>query len=151
MQDKTSLHTASHGVPQLALWGLDAMTQDTCHDREATAELDALRRRVAELESAATDFQRDLAEYGEQAERYRIISELTSDYVYAMDVHEDGSVAPEWHTKGMAHMTGFQMDELNAKMASLQIIHPADRATVAAQLQKLPRRPANGDRDSHRC
>ena len=64
--------------------GLDAMTQDTCHDREATAELDALRRRVAELESATADFQRDLAEYGEQAERYRIISELTSDYVYAM-------------------------------------------------------------------
>lgn len=59
----------------------------------------------------------------ESEARYRIISELISDYAYAYKVNPDGSIYPTWTTEEAFHrLTGFMPDELH----DFALYHPAE-------------------------
>lgn len=91
--------------------------------QERTAELAAanerLRREVAERERA-----REALRASE--ERYRLVSELTSDYAYALRVDGDGSCRVEWLTEAFARMTGHSAAVLEGREGWRAVAHPED-------------------------
>jgi PAS domain S-box-containing protein len=68
-------------------------------------------------------------------ERYRIISELASDYAYAYRVEPDGSLVCDWITDSFKYVTGYSLDESNL-IQHLEIFHPDDRPRVHQDRQQ---------------
>jgi PAS domain S-box-containing protein len=54
--------------------------------------------------------------------RYRIISELISDYAYSYTVDEKGEIHEDWITGSFAHVTGYNWEELGQYI----LFHPDD-------------------------
>lgn len=69
---------------------------------------------------------RKRAEYARQEseERYRIISEMISDYAFAYDIQLDGTFTSAWITEGsFTRLTGYKWDEIGT---SFTLYHPDD-------------------------
>ncbi len=62
-------------------------------------------------------------------ERYRTVSELSSDYAYSYRVGVDGSVALEWITQAFTRITGWSAEELEQGVL-LPLVHPEDRSSI---------------------
>jgi PAS domain S-box-containing protein len=73
----------------------------------------------------------------ESEERHRTISELTSDYGYALRIDADGSTVLEVATEGLTRVTGFTLEELNARGGWSILIHPEDTAEALCGLQRV--------------
>jgi len=69
-------------------------------------------------------------------ERYRIVSELSSDFSYSIQVGPDGSPAFEWVGGGFERLTGHTAAEIN-ELGLLTLVHPDDRERVAADLGRV--------------
>jgi PAS domain S-box-containing protein len=70
-------------------------------------------------------------------ERYRIISELISDFAYSVSFGEDETITYEWMTFGpIVRLTGYTVEELRQK-SHLDIYHPEDRAKLIEDRYKL--------------
>lgn len=67
--------------------------------------------------------------------RYRALSEMTSDFVYAYTVHPDGQLQREWITDSSMRITGFSRDEMDRDWMSF--IHPQDVPIVERNHQQL--------------
>jgi PAS domain S-box-containing protein len=73
----------------------------------------------------------DLTEY-RQAEnakiysewRYKIISELTTDYIFVVDIEEDGSLSFQWASENLERVTGRKSNEVGNIDDWRRIIHP---------------------------
>ncbi len=72
----------------------------------------------------------------ESEERHRIISELTSDYNYTLRVDPDGSFHLDSVSEAFTRVTGYPLDELNARGGWQILIHPEDRP-IAQQGSEL--------------
>lgn len=75
--------------------------------------------------------QRKVAERAlmEVSGRYRIISEIISDYVYSLHFSPSGNLACEWMSGAFQKTTGYTVAELSAfPDGYVNIIHPEDRA-----------------------
>ena len=70
-------------------------------------------------------------------ERYRAVSELTSDLAYAFRVEPDGTMVREWMTKALSHLTGFSSEELEAPDGWAGIIHPEDLPASQQHIRTL--------------
>ena len=70
-------------------------------------------------------------------ERYRIVSELTTDFAYAFRVEKADTLSLEWVTEAIQQITGFALDELSARGGWSSIVHPDDIGIVADQLKAL--------------
>ncbi|MFQ3597556.1 MAG: PAS domain S-box protein [Chloroherpetonaceae bacterium] len=70
----------------------------------------------------------------ESEERFRLVSEMISDYAYSYRVHEDGSIEREWITDAATRMTGYSLQELLHANTWLTAVHPDD---IALSNQKL--------------
>jgi diguanylate cyclase (GGDEF)-like protein/PAS domain S-box-containing protein len=68
--------------------------------------------------------------------RYRAISELTSDYAYALGLEADGRFVCEWVTEAFARITGFTIEEIGAR-GWMALVHPEDRLIAAQRTQLL--------------
>jgi PAS domain S-box-containing protein len=73
----------------------------------------------------------------ESEERYRIISELTSDFAYAFRVEPDGKLTSDWVTGAMARITGFTAEELAAEGGWEAMVFPEDISIPLGQLKTL--------------
>ena len=119
--------------------------------KQLISELVEVRQRVAELESLeverkqAEESQREaLAEalratnaLRESEERFRTVSELISDFVYAIRVEPDGTMAYEWTTEALTHVTGFTVQELEKRGGLVSLVHPDDRRGTLRRLRTL--------------
>src|SRR3954470_16007867 len=65
----------------------------------------------------------------ESEERYRIISELSSDYAYSYRVETDRSVQLDWITQALTRITGYAADDLHSGVL-LPLVHPEDRGLI---------------------
>jgi PAS domain S-box-containing protein len=63
----------------------------------------------------------------ESEERHRAIAELTSDYTYACRLEPDGTAILESASAGFRDVTGFTVEEVQARGGWLVLIHPDDR------------------------
>lgn len=90
---------------------------------------------------------RDTSEHGraeralqESEARYRAVSELTSDYAYAIRIDTEGRVAMEWMTGAFSRITGFTQQEMEAREprgGGFLLVHPDDRPIALARVQRL--------------
>ena len=71
----------------------------------------------------------------ESEERYRIVSELTSDYAYKDRVEADGSIVPEWITESFTRITGYTLEETQAPGFWQQWVIPEDIPILLEHIQ----------------
>jgi PAS domain S-box-containing protein len=69
--------------------------------------------------------------------RYRMISELGSDGAYAYRFGPEGELNREWVTEAMTRITGFTLDELDARGGWLSMLHPDDRSLIQQRVETL--------------
>lgn len=123
------------------IWGVLGIDTDVSELKRVEAELREMhaelekrvQERTAELAAANEQLRREVAERerAQQAlraseERYRLVSELTSDYAYALRVEPDGACRVEWVTEAFARMTGHSASVLEGRDGWLAIAHPED-------------------------
>ena len=98
-------------------------------------ELNALRTEVKTLRQGVAE-RAKLADGLRQSEdRYRIVSELTSDYAFAYRVEPSGELIREWVTGALVKISGFTAEELEACGGWSSMIHPDDLAIPYAQFK----------------
>ena len=69
--------------------------------------------------------------------RYRAVSELASDFAFAMQVQADGSVLTEWVTDAFQRITGYSAAEIGHYRDWLNLVHPADHPIVQDGWRRL--------------
>jgi len=97
---------------------------------ERTAEL---AQSVSVLEEQIADRRTAEAALRQSEERYRTLSELASDFAFALSVDRDRNVAFEWASDGMGRITGFGPEELDGH-GWLALVHPDDVEYAFGQL-----------------
>ncbi|MGH2522387.1 MAG: PAS domain S-box protein, partial [Anaerolineales bacterium] len=73
----------------------------------------------------------------ESEARYRLISELTSDYAYAFQVQSDGELTLERVSGAFERITGYTSEEVDARGGWASLVHPDDRLLVRRRVQVL--------------
>ncbi len=73
----------------------------------------------------------------ESEERFRIVSEMVSDYAYSHRVNEDGSLVREWITDAAVRITGYSIQELLNRDTWLTVVHPSDVTLSKAKLNEV--------------
>jgi len=95
------------------------------------------RRATLALQSAHDELEVRVAERTEalraSEERYRIVSELSSDASFAFDVGKDRSLRPRWYTAALQQVIGWSPQELDAA-GWMTTLHPDDRERVEREL-----------------
>lgn len=70
-------------------------------------------------------------------ERFRLISNLTSDYVFSTKISEDGTVELDWVMGAFEKITGYTLDEYKKIGGWYAVVHPADREKDLNDFKKL--------------
>ena len=86
---------------------------------------DVTPRRRAESQLAASEA------------RYRLVSEMVSDYAYAYEVSETGQTRLEWVTEAFARVTGYSATAMQGQGGWLTVVHPADQMLFRERLARL--------------
>jgi len=73
----------------------------------------------------------------ESEERYRIVSELTSDYAYKDRVDEHGNIVPEWFTESFTRITGYTLEETHAPGFWQKLVHAEDINILLRHIQNI--------------
>lgn len=103
-------------------------------------EWDAAHERVVRVFGAAQDITRYKAiEAALRAseERYRAISELTSDFAYSVRVEPEGRMTIEWITDAFQRLMGITQAELEALEDWFTLVHPDDQSRLNRHVQSL--------------
>jgi PAS domain S-box-containing protein len=72
----------------------------------------------------------------ESEARYRAVSELASDFAYAIRVDPDGTIEFDWVTEAFTHITGFTTDEVVERGGWQSVIYPDDLPMVLRHLKE---------------
>lgn len=70
-------------------------------------------------------------------ERYRVISELVSDFAYAARIKPNGVPVMEWMTDALLHITGYTIEEIETNGGLFSLVHAEDVHQVAASVQHV--------------
>ena len=73
----------------------------------------------------------------ESEERYRIVSQLTSDYAYKDRVDEDGNITPEWMTESFSRITGYTSEEAGAPGFWQKFVHPDSIPALSEHIENV--------------
>ncbi len=100
-----------------------------------------LYEEFARLNNELVNLQRELARRNRdlrtERERYRVVSELMSDYAYALHVQPDGTVTYEWITESFKRITGFAQADMTGSDGWRKMVHPDDVERVEQNMQAL--------------
>lgn len=66
------------------------------------------------------------AKLKESEEKYRVISEMISDYAYCFNVEEGNKLVREWVTDSFIRITGYTSQEIDERGGWVSLIHPND-------------------------
>jgi PAS domain S-box-containing protein len=80
------------------------------------------------------DLMRQQVALMESERRYRIISQLNSEYTFYYQLRPDGTYTREWVTEAFERMTGYRLDELPRSFMD-ELYHPDDRERIHADRQ----------------
>ncbi|MBW2665967.1 MAG: PAS domain S-box protein [Deltaproteobacteria bacterium] len=102
-----------------------------------------VERRNAQLHAAVARLEEQIAERTHienelrtSEERWRNVSELSSDMSFALERTSDGRLHADWITHAISRMTGLSMDDLEAG-AWRALIHPDDFEMVSEHLSQI--------------
>lgn len=70
-------------------------------------------------------------------EKYRIISDLVSDYIFSTVVHEDGTVEHDWVAGSFEEITGYTFEEYENSGGWVAHLHPDDIEKDKEDMKKL--------------
>ncbi|MDT8324909.1 MAG: PAS domain S-box protein, partial [Bacteroidota bacterium] len=71
-------------------------------------------------------------------DRFRILADLTSDYVYSSSLDAGGRIVTEWVEGAFQQITGFQPAEVIGKADHwFSVLHPDDRMTPESFMEKI--------------
>ena len=84
-----------------------------------------------------TEIYRVQQQLRESEQRYRIVSELSSDYAYAIRIDDSGTFIPEWITDAFTRITGYTPEEVQHMGGILSIVHPEDHEHFMERLEQL--------------
>ena len=105
--------------------------------RSATDDFEPILRGLAEHISVAIERARENSEHERVSEelrrteeRSRVLSETMSDFVYALRAEPDGTLKREWTAGDISRLTGYTLEEMDARGGVLSIVHPDDRSIV---------------------
>lgn len=73
----------------------------------------------------------------ENETRYRIISQLSSDYAFSATLADDNVIRTDWMFGAFERITGFPPEEMASNEQWLRLIHPADRPQFMQAMQDL--------------
>jgi PAS domain S-box-containing protein len=73
----------------------------------------------------------------ESEKRYRLVSELSSDFAYSFCLEPDGTLTLEWVTGALGRITGFTIEELQKRGGWQTMIYPKDLKIPLGQFQML--------------
>ncbi len=97
----------------------------------------AVQRELREAEGRHTrrHFEQALRE---SEARYRVISELVSDFAYALRIAADGSIELEWITEAVTRITGYSQ-EATVKLPDTfyTVVHPDDMPLVQQSIRTV--------------
>ena len=139
-------------VPVATGWFGDLYYQLQERSKELVLERTALRAEIAERQQAQqtlrqtvdaieTRVQERTAALRESEERYRVISEIMSDFAFSIRVEPDGKLATEWMAGAFNRITGYNAAEV---ADWLMLVHPADREATRSFFQ-----PADSIKTGH--
>jgi len=127
---------------------LAASARDVTERFELTARLESINEELEDrVERRNTQFRAAIARLEEQIdermivenelrvseERWRNVSELSSDMSFALMRSSDGRLLADWITHAISRMTGLDMDDLEAG-AWRKLVHPDDLEMVSDHL-----------------
>lgn len=69
-------------------------------------------------------------------ERYRVVSELASDYSYFIELGKDGRLRTRWITEAFTRITGFELEEIDDG-GWKKLIHPEDHEAFRKSMGDL--------------
>lgn len=92
---------------------------------------------LASLAMEACERQRAEVALQQSEERYRIISELTSDFTYATSVTPNGQWEVEWVTEAFSRITGYTLADIRGPKGWIAMICPDDLTLVEQYRQAL--------------
>ena len=111
----------------------DVMVMETLADQIAVAIENA--RLYKAVQQELLERKRAEESLRESEARYRTVSELTSDFAYAVRVEPDGTLVPEWATEAFTRITGFTPGAVFARGGWESLIHPDDAPIALRHLQ----------------
>ncbi len=91
---------------------------------------DRVQTLIGDLELRADDLRRS-------EQRYRSISDLTSDYIYSSTVTKDNQLVLDWSTEAFSRLTGYTPEELAELGGWSSLIHEDDRQRFNRERSKL--------------
>jgi len=95
------------------------------------------QRFLAGLSLDITERKRLEEQLRQSEERYRIVSEITSDYAYAVRVDPDGKLVLEWITAAITTISGFAPEEIETQVEQRSLIVPEDLAIFQEHWSRL--------------
>lgn len=103
-----------------------------------------VQERTARLFEINTALQDEIAErtrieeaLRESEARYRAISEIISDYAYALRVEPDMTMTMEWVTDAFRRITGYTFEDVHSANSVTTLIHPDDHLLAMERTQRL--------------
>lgn len=106
-------------------WGILGVGQDITQQKQLEIEREQLVTNLERIVAERT------AALNASELRYRVVSELTSDYAYAFQVELDQSFTPEWITEAITRITGYTLAELERQGGWPTLVHPEDKTILA--------------------
>lgn len=134
LANATSFFIAAQLI-SIALWQVERALKKARAEIEERAQTEAeIRRLNAELEQRIAERTAQLAE---SEERYRLISTISSDYMFSSRVNEDGSLVLDWVAGAFEKMTGYSYEEYIERGGWLAALHPEDVETDRHDMEML--------------
>ena len=80
---------------------------------EISVLTEAFNEMLGQIQERDTALRAAIEASRQSEERYRLVSEISSDYVYSLRVNKSGTLICEWITDRFTQITGYTSDEIN--------------------------------------